>query len=339
MKLKRMIIISIIISLLMSANVVTVSSDNSIDVDLSDKTFEELIYDMNALGENINMDYVLELDKRVKNVSIDRITEEILNQNNVVELRVLLLDLCDTDTTNLDYGVLRPLLFDEDEDFSVKYRILYGLAGERDIDTLVEIANGNEERLVFHALKALTWYDLPKAVEIVNSMIIDFNGPAEYRARAIVRVKSEELAVDGTQVEIEELIKFCDRLLFDEFEDDPIFVDTVVSELSDLHNKACIDYILKCDVMHFSLKQMAIHENYDLIGYIYGDNDSDNQVTAADALNVLKYSARLMEMNSYEEAVSELNWDDVINANDALLILQYSAKIIDEFPIMPKDYN
>ena len=62
-----------------------------------------------------------------------------------------------------------------------------------------------------------------------------------------------------------------------------------------------------------------------------GDADGNGIVDAADALAVLKHSAKVEQIPFEAFKVADVNASELIDASDALDILKYSAKIIDHF--------
>lgn len=73
------------------------------------------------------------------------------------------------------------------------------------------------------------------------------------------------------------------------------------------------------------------------------DTVADGTIDAKDALEVLKYAARLIDGFEVEEEFISYYWvgdvtgDYEITAADALEILKYAARLIDKFPISPID--
>ena len=73
------------------------------------------------------------------------------------------------------------------------------------------------------------------------------------------------------------------------------------------------------------------------------DTSADGTIDANDALEVLKYAAKLIDEFDVEEfyidyyMVGDVTGDNEITAEDALEILKYAARITDRFPISPID--
>lgn len=66
---------------------------------------------------------------------------------------------------------------------------------------------------------------------------------------------------------------------------------------------------------------------------VYGDVNGDTYISADDALEVLKFSAKLIEFSETEFVLADVNDSGDVTARDALLILQYAAGLIKEFPV------
>lgn len=334
MKIRKLIIvIGLVFSLLTS--MVVAASDEFSSEDLSQKTFDEIIEVINENGANIDMNYVVELKLKIKTVSEERILEEVLDKDNSLELRQILLEFSFDEKININFNELKKLLFDENEEFIIKYIVLYRLSSsEEDLEILEKIAESENERLAFHAMRHLMLIDLPKAVEIANEVLDGYSGPVGYKVRASVMVKAKGLAQNPVQEEIIELIALCDRLMYDEYEDDPVFIDTVGLDLAEIKNIECVNYILRCDKMDYTLKWNCFHKNTDIVGGIIGDVNEDKYINAVDALYILQEAASLAEFDSYQSFVGDVNGDEAINAKDALMVLQSASKIIDSFPVM-----
>ncbi len=67
--------------------------------------------------------------------------------------------------------------------------------------------------------------------------------------------------------------------------------------------------------------------------FLYGDTDEDGQVTASDALLVLKHVVKLDILEGIPLKAADVNTDESIAAEDALNILKYVVKLIDALPV------
>ena len=61
--------------------------------------------------------------------------------------------------------------------------------------------------------------------------------------------------------------------------------------------------------------------------------DDKAGATASDALEVLRFAAKLAEPTAEQKAAADTNQDGNITAEDALCILQYAAKLIPSLPV------
>ena len=66
---------------------------------------------------------------------------------------------------------------------------------------------------------------------------------------------------------------------------------------------------------------------------VYGDIDANTKVEAADALQVLQYSVKLVTFTDDQLVAADVDGDNAVNPSDALLILQYCVELIDHFPV------
>lgn len=72
---------------------------------------------------------------------------------------------------------------------------------------------------------------------------------------------------------------------------------------------------------------------YEVIEFMYGDLNSNMTIEAADALEVLKISARLKEGNETLHKAADVDGNNITDSSDALLILKYAARLIESFPV------
>jgi len=89
-------------------------------------------------------------------------------------------------------------------------------------------------------------------------------------------------------------------------------------------------YIDDSHVQHFAdATSIVLSETEPL----YGDVDNNGVVNSEDALNVLKASCNLIQLDSMQNMRGNVNYDGVLNATDALIILKKAAGISDIPPI------
>lgn len=71
--------------------------------------------------------------------------------------------------------------------------------------------------------------------------------------------------------------------------------------------------------------------------YDLGDVDVSGVIDASDALNVLKYAAKISTLEEVQLGVADVDKSGNVDATDALYILQYAAKIIVRFVFTPEE--
>lgn len=90
--------------------------------------------------------------------------------------------------------------------------------------------------------------------------------------------------------------------------------------------------VAKCD-LSVKAEEPIISESPETtiqpIGAVFGDVDGNGKVDAADALEVLKYAARLRDLSENEFRNADVTKSNSVDASDALKILKYAARIID----------
>lgn len=67
------------------------------------------------------------------------------------------------------------------------------------------------------------------------------------------------------------------------------------------------------------------------VPYTLGDVNDDTYINASDALQVLKFAAKLETPTETQALAANVNRDGYINASDALMILKYAAKLISDW--------
>ena len=65
---------------------------------------------------------------------------------------------------------------------------------------------------------------------------------------------------------------------------------------------------------------------------IYGDADTDTNVTIMDATTIQQALAKIITLTKEQEKCALVTGNDTVSIMDATLIQQYIAKIIDKFP-------
>ena len=65
--------------------------------------------------------------------------------------------------------------------------------------------------------------------------------------------------------------------------------------------------------------------------YTLGDVNNDGKIDAKDAVLVLRYAAKLADLNLQQQLSADVNADGAIDAKDAVKILRYAAELITSF--------
>lgn len=65
--------------------------------------------------------------------------------------------------------------------------------------------------------------------------------------------------------------------------------------------------------------------------YTKGDANLDDEIDVNDAVHILRYAARLIDLSETELKAADANGDSVVDVNDAVMILRYLAKLITSF--------
>lgn len=65
--------------------------------------------------------------------------------------------------------------------------------------------------------------------------------------------------------------------------------------------------------------------------YTLGDANLDDEIDVNDAVHILRYAARLIDLSETELKAADANGDGVVDVNDAVMILRYLAKLITSF--------
>ncbi len=86
--------------------------------------------------------------------------------------------------------------------------------------------------------------------------------------------------------------------------------------------------LLDLDQSKAEIVSNVIHRNL-----LWGDADGDEEITADDAMEILRYSVGLSKLGSIRADLTDVNGDDSVDALDAVNVLRYSIGINDGFEI------
>ena len=80
-----------------------------------------------------------------------------------------------------------------------------------------------------------------------------------------------------------------------------------------------------------ALKKVASFKYGTKPAYTLGDANLDDEIDVNDAVHILRYAARLIDLSETELKAADANGDGVVDVNDAVMILRYLAKLITSF--------
>lgn len=80
-----------------------------------------------------------------------------------------------------------------------------------------------------------------------------------------------------------------------------------------------------------ALKKVASFQYGTKPAYTLGDANLDDEIDVNDAVHILRYAARLIDLSETELKAADANGDGVVDVNDAVMILRYLAKLITSF--------
>lgn len=80
-----------------------------------------------------------------------------------------------------------------------------------------------------------------------------------------------------------------------------------------------------------ALKKVASFQYGTKPPYTKGDANLDDEIDVNDAVHILRYAARLIDLSETELKAADANGDSVVDVNDAVMILRYLAKLITSF--------
>lgn len=80
-----------------------------------------------------------------------------------------------------------------------------------------------------------------------------------------------------------------------------------------------------------ALKKVASFQYGTKPPYTKGDANLDDEIDVNDAVHILRYAARLIDLSETELKAADANGDGVVDVNDAVMILRYLAKLITSF--------
>ena len=289
---------------------------------LSEKSFEELVSDINTLTDSVDeadlIFYADALRREAKQISTEKLTNEILNENNTSTLKILLLQIAHLDRIDIDNESLENLL-STDSDFELKRNALITIFTQDPNSKLIEtIASGNDDRLAFQAIKMLNTSDPEKALSIANEILRDYSGNNTAKLNAAIKVKAANLAKESTADERLEFISFCGKLLEGKNTKDDLTRDTVIFALSDMLSPESISYIVRSELIDNIAKQYCIDQNYKVLAGMLRNGSNEDKESVILAMQIYPISEMEKEiqtaLNDYKQNPSKnVASEEIIN--------------------------
>ena len=220
---------------------------------LRERDFDTLIYEFNLAGFNEADDermliYSGVIAEKAADLPPERLTAEILNENNAPLLRRVLTEMCPAVLTSEDqYAPLLPLLERDDPDPDDVFDILDGLSALPDPSPFERYAErfvreGGEDIAPF-ALKLLCLHSTQKGKALCNEILAGFDGGVDDMTRTAIICKSIVLQNDSTPDERTELIGLIDGILHSPATEDADS-DYMALALGSMHSPESMAYLL-----------------------------------------------------------------------------------------------
>lgn len=282
---------------------------------LMDKSFDELLSDINTLGDSVDMsDLIFHADalhQKAAAIPEQRILDEILNEANSNNVRVILTQINRHLGNSENNEKLATLLEKKDVDFEIKRNVLLNIYQGSSTDTAIfeKTALAEDERLAFQAIKILNEISPEKAIKISDTIIQNSDGTVTDKVRAAIKVKASQLQNASTVNERQNFINFCDSLLITKGQKDDVVADTIIFALSDVMSEETISYIVTSEKIDNIAKQYCIDQNYSVLEEMI-TKDITNEKTKIVLEAMLIYPITEMATPLQEVLSSQLNQKD-----------------------------
>ena len=285
---------------------------------LSESSFDALLSDINAMGDNVDMsDLIFHAnalsEKAAVEVSQERIIKEIANEYNSDAARVILTQIYRRMGNDGNNTELVAMLERGDVDFEIKRNILLNLyqSPTANADVFVKVALGEDNRLAFHAIKILNEVDSKAAIEIADGIIKGFDGDVTEKVCAAIKVKATQLRGSSDKGEILEFISFCDDILAKEYKKDDIVTDTVIFALSDIMSVDAISYIVMSEKIDNIAKSYCINQNYSVLEkMLTGDATKTDVEIVSEAMRIYPIADMVSPLQSVLSSQLESRSDE-----------------------------
>lgn len=334
MKIKNLIILVLVICLALTGTIFSIDkleflkseysgmeTEEEIMKKLDSKSFDELLSENNMLGDITGENFIyhaIALKEKSTNVSDERIQAEILNENNSIATRIILIQISSQIGSNLDVNIMQDILFDNNADFEIKRNSLIYLYQSNNLNTeLVEkLSLGNDQELAFQAIKILDKINPVKAIKISDDILNKYKGVVNEKVRVAIKVKAKHLAENSTIDERIDFIDFCDSILTSINnnkikEDGTIISDTVVFALSNVKSDETISYIISNSMIDPIIKIFCVDQNYPVLRSMITDKDMSGE-----GLNTVIEAMHICPIKEMEEPLHKIMSEKIHQRSD-----------------------
>ena len=293
----------------------SVNNANELKADVQDKSFQTLIRDLNAAGDDISSVaagiYAQALAEKTAVLSAEKITTEILNESNTDFTRSILMEILpDIGFDKIDRDKIRTLINKNSSSEEIKINALYLLELIGDSETLESVAVETDGDAAFYALKYLNWIDKDKAERITVDVLKDFDGVVTEKIRAAILLRGGQLNEYSSKEERDAFITFCDSILEKTSSDDDI-VCTIELALSEMVCEESISYILSSDKIADCVKSTVVETNLLVLTQMAESEPSEKRIrtllTAMEMCPMAEMHENLMRTLSENESFFSLH--------------------------------
>jgi hypothetical protein len=251
------------------------SSEEELLSELNNEEFEQLKDEVNEAGDKYEYSelayYAYAIKEKIREIPGDVITGLVTSKINAKNLRYMLLDVCDNESSPilLDYDKLVKMLLDPEEDSSLRSAVIVYLnqpytyeKQEGFSDILYALCFDEDDKVSEIALQGLYSNDRQMAVPIIKTILYDkpekfapkaFNRAITYMARELTYYSSDY--EDGK--ESERYLDLCKSLL-----DENRCVMVVTDALMDMQTPEQTVFVLKHPNVDDLTKLYCVFHNY-----------------------------------------------------------------------------
>lgn len=288
-------------------------SENDITKKLNILNKHELIKELNLVTKDLKMlqgsyasseliPFANELFNRKDNFNNKEIINEIKNNNNTLETKMIMVDLNTVkNEDNLISNEMKALLGDN-IDISIKQKIITdSVFSDNDKDMLKELYLKNNDDIAFQSLKQLKKispleaYNISKNVLKTsnNSSYLEVSGAQKAAANYFKLSKNNKMITK----EKYDFIDKCVNIIKDK--DKSYLKDSSIFALSEMNDKDALFILINNKDIDDIVKTYCIDENFNIIEEILNHNPTDDDInTILDAMNINPILESVKPLNS-----------------------------------------